>query len=300
MNQPSLRALRAFAEVSRTGSLAAASRILNVTPSAISHLLKELEQSIGSTLFITRGPHARLTEAGDRLGRRLVTSFDTINAAIAEARHQAGDVRVSALSSFLTLWLVPRLSSLQSRHQDMRLLFSTGMRPVDLASEPFDCAIRWGRGNWPDLQARLLFRDCPVVVTNPRLLQIQPDPQRLPRLGVRTRPEDWPLVAAALGWPHRPQTLTFETRALAVQAATAGMGAAVVDRNLVADMLANQMLVVIEPCPAIPVQEGHWFVALPDRLRRRPVRQFHDWLLSEAGRYTDPATDTKGVVAQVP
>ncbi|MEA2742044.1 MAG: Bacterial regulatory helix-turn-helix protein lysR family, partial [Acetobacteraceae bacterium] len=46
MSKPSFRALRAFAETSRTGSLAAASRVLNVTPSAISHLLRELEQSL--------------------------------------------------------------------------------------------------------------------------------------------------------------------------------------------------------------------------------------------------------------
>jgi LysR family transcriptional regulator, glycine cleavage system transcriptional activator len=279
---PSLRALKAFAETSRTGSLAAASRALNVTPSAISHLLRELEQSLALTLFITRGPHARLTETGEKLGRRLITAFDTIDAALTEARHHAGDVRVSALSSFLTLWLVPRLTGFQSRHPDTRLLLSTGIRPVDLSAEPYECAIRWGRGNWPNLEATLLFQDCPVVVTNPRLLQT--NPQDLPRLAARTRPDDWPLVAAALGWPDAPSTLTFETRALAVQAATAGMGAAVVDRNLIADMLDTGLLAEIAPDPPVVVPEGHWFVALPDRLRIRPVRQFRDWLVTQAVR----------------
>jgi LysR family glycine cleavage system transcriptional activator len=279
---PSLRALKAFAETFRTGSLAAASRALNVTPSAISHLLRELEQSLALTLFITRGPYARLTETGENLGRRLVTAFDTIDAALIEARHQAGDVRVSALSSFLTLWLVPRLTGFQSRHPDTRLLLSTGIRPVDLSAEPYECAVRWGRGNWPDLEATLLFQDCPVVVTNPRLLQT--NPRDLPRLGARTRPDDWPLVAAALGWPDAPSTLTFETRALAVQAATAGMGAAVVDRNLIADMLDSGLLAEIAPDPPVVVPEGHWFVALPDRLRIRSVRQFREWLVSEAVR----------------
>jgi LysR family glycine cleavage system transcriptional activator len=279
---PSLRALKAFAETSRTGSLAAASRALNVTPSAISHLLRELEQSLALALFITRGPHARLTETGEKLGRRLITAFDTIDAALTEARHHAGDVRVSALSSFLTLWLVPRLTGFQSRHPDTRLLLSTGIRPVDLSAEPYECAVRWGRGNWPNLEATLLFQDCPVVVTNPRLLQT--NPRDLPRLGARTRPDDWPLVAAALGWPDAPSTLTFETRALAVQAATAGMGAAVVDRNLIADMLESGLLAEIAPDPPVMVPEGHWFVALPDRLRIRSVRQFRDWLVSQAVR----------------
>jgi LysR family glycine cleavage system transcriptional activator len=282
MSKPSLRALKAFAETSRTGSLAAASRVLNVTPSAVSHLLRELEQSLALTLFVTRGPHARLTETGDKLGRRLVTAFDTIDAALTEARHQAGDVRVSALSSFLTLWLVPRLTGFQSRHPDTRLLLSTGTRPVDLSAEPYECAIRWGRGGWAGLDATLLFRDRPVVVINPRLLRT--DPRDLPRLAAGTRPDDWPVVAAALGWPASPPTLTFETRAFAVQAATAGMGAAVVDRSLVAAMLAAGMLAEIAPDPPVHAAEGHWFVALPDRLRIRPVRQFRDWLVSEAVR----------------
>jgi LysR family glycine cleavage system transcriptional activator len=276
---PSLRALKAFAETARSGSLAAASRALNVTPSAVSHLLRELEQSLALTLFITRGPHARLTETGEKLGRRLITAFDGIDAALTEARHRAGDVRVSALSSFLTLWLVPRLGGFQSRHPETRLLLSTGTRPVDLSAEPYECAIRWGRGNWPGLEATLLFQDRPVVVINPRLVQTKP--QELPRLAAGTRPDDWPLVAAALGWPDVPPTLTFETRALAVQAAIAGMGAAVVDRNLVADILASGLLTEIAPDPPVWAKEGHWFVALPDRLRIRSVRQFRDWLVGQ-------------------
>jgi LysR family transcriptional regulator, glycine cleavage system transcriptional activator len=272
--------LHAFAETARTGSLAGASRVLNVTPSAISHLLRELEQALALTLFATKGPNVRLSETGERLGRRLAAAFDSIDAAITEARHQAGDVRVSTLSSFLTLWLVPRLTGFQHMHPDTRLLFSTSMRPVDLSGEPFECAIRWGRGPWPGLDATLLFRDCPVVVTNPRLIGSGP----LPRLAARTRPDDWRLVAAALAWPDAPPTLTFETRALAVQAAIAGMGAAVVDRNLVGDMLNGGILAEIAPDRPVRVPEGHWFVALPDRLRIRQVRQFRDWMVNEAAR----------------
>jgi LysR family glycine cleavage system transcriptional activator len=280
MAPPSLRALRAFAETARAGSLAAAAHSLNVTPSAVSHLLRELEQCLAVTLFVTRGPNARLTETGNRLSRRLITAFDTIDAAITEARHQAGDIRVSALSSFLTLWLVPRLPGFQSRHKETRLLLSTGTRPVDLTAEPFECAIRWGRGNWPGLDATLLFRDRPVVVTNRRLLDT--NPRTLPRLAARTRSNDWPLVAAALGWPDIAPTLIFETRALAVQAATAGMGAAVVDRNLVADLLANEILAEIAPHPPVPAEEGHWFVTLPNRLLNRQVNQFREWLITQA------------------
>jgi LysR family transcriptional regulator, glycine cleavage system transcriptional activator len=159
------------------------------------------------------------------------------------------------------------------------LLLTTGIRPVELAAEPFECAVRWGRGGWTGLEATLLFRDRPVLVTNPRLLA---HARELPRLAARTRPDDWPSVAAALGLADAPPALTFETRALAVQAAIAGMGAAVVDRNLIADMLAAGILAELAPDPPVLAAEGHWFVALPDRLRVRQVRQFRDWLIAEA------------------
>jgi DNA-binding transcriptional LysR family regulator len=96
------------------------------------------------------------------------------------------------------------------------------------------------------------------------------------------------LVAAALGWPDTPAALTFETRALAVQAATAGMGAAVVDRNLVVSMLSAGILAETAPNPPVPTEEGHWFVALPDRLRIRQVHQFRDWLVTEAAAAQTP------------
>jgi LysR family transcriptional regulator, glycine cleavage system transcriptional activator len=153
MSIPSLRALRAFAEVARVGSLAEAARSLHVSPSAVSHLLRDLEAALGFALFAGRGPGAPLTDQGTRLARRLGGAFEAIELAVDEVRHRSGDVRVSALTSFSTLWLVPRLARLQARHPDIRLLLATGMRPVDLASEPFDCAIRYGLGNWPGLGA---------------------------------------------------------------------------------------------------------------------------------------------------
>lgn len=279
MSYPSLRALRALAETARAGSLAAAAQTLHVTPSAVSHLLRDLDHSFNFPVLAGKG---RLTEAGDRLARRLATGFGMIEAAVQDASQSAADVRVSTLSSFLTLWLMPRLTGFQAEHPRTRLLLSTEIRPVDLHAEPFDCAIRWGRGPWPNLTATRLFTDRPVAVLNPRLLSDRTAPQDLPRLAGRTRQQDWPLLTQALGWPERPPALTFETRALAVQAALAGMGVTVVDRNLIADLLRDGVLAEIAPDPPPVVEEGHFFVATTDRLRQRPVRLFREWLARQA------------------
>ena len=283
MSIPSLRALRAFAEVARAGSLAEAARSLHVSPSAVSHLLRDLEAALGFALFAGRGPGAPLSEPGARLARRLGGAFDAIDLAVDEARHRNGDVRVSALTSFSTLWLVPRLARFQTQHPDVRLLLATGTRPVDLAAEPFECAIRYGLGVWPGLAATLLFRERPVVVANPRTLAEHGSVATLPRLAARAREADWPLVATALGLADSVPVLTFETRALAVQAAIAGIGATVVDRHLVAGLLATGMLAEVAPEPPLDREEGHYFVALPEALRDRHVRAFRDWLVAEVG-----------------
>lgn len=275
----SLRALRALAETARAGSLAGAGRAMNITPSAVSHLLRDLDLTLGISVLAGKG---RLTETGELLARRLTAAFDMIDGAVRDAHRSAADIRVSTLSSFLTLWLMPRLGRFQAAQPRTHLLLSTGTRPVDLATEPFDCAIRWGRGGWPGLRATRLFPEYPVVVLNPRLLKSDTPVRDLPRLAGRTRPDDWRHVAGALGWPDRAPSLTLETRALAVQAAIAGMGAAVVDRNLVADLIETGVLSEIAPPERVVTQESHWFVALPERLRQRPVRQFRDWLVAES------------------
>ena len=288
MSKSSLRALKAFAETVRAGSIVGASGALHITPSAVSHLLRQLEETVGVSLFAARSPQIRFTDTGETLGRRLAGAFDAIDRALAEAQHQASDIRVSALSSFLTLWLVPRLGRFQTSRPSVRLLFSTGMRPVDLHAEPFECAVRWGAGVWPSLDKTLLFYDQPVMVANPRMLGRAAD---APRLAARTRPNDWPVVAAALGLRDVPPALTFETRALAVQAAVAGIGAAVVDRNLVAGLIAEGLLAERAPDPPVLGPEGHWFVALPERLRIPQVHAFRDWLVAEArsGQSAAPA-----------
>lgn len=293
MPPPSLRALRAFAAVTRAGSIAGAAGRLGVSPSAVSHLLRDLEASLGFALFAGRGPGAPLTEPAMRLAARLGDAFAAIDLAVAEAQHRSGDVRVSTLSSFSTLWLVPRLARFQAAHPEVRLLLATGTRPVDLASEPFECAIRWGRGNWRGLQSTLLFQEEPVAVANPRLLAEHGGLAGMPRLAARSRPDDWALVTGENSGDT--PVLTFETRGLAVQAAVAGIGAAVVDRTLIGDLLATGLLVQLAPDRPILRPEGHFFVARAEALRDRHVRAFRDWLAAEAN--SPPRVDSLGASA---
>lgn len=291
----SLRALRAFVEVARRGGVAPAARRLGVSPSAVSHLLRELEAGLGVALFRRDpGRGAALTEAGARLRAGIGDAFDGIERAVAELGRHGAEVRVSTLSTFATLWLVPRLPRLQAAVPGLRVLVATETRPVDLAAEPFDCAIRWGRGGWPGLEETPLLREVLVAVAGPSLLAGRPAPRtaaellRLPRIAARSRPEDWLLLLAALpdgaaaAAAAPDPALVFQTRALAVRAAVAGLGVAVVDEALVGDALRDGHLVRASPV-AVPRPEAHVFVARREALLRDPhLRRFRAWLAAEA------------------
>jgi LysR family transcriptional regulator, glycine cleavage system transcriptional activator len=290
VGRASPHALRAFVEVARHRGVAPAARQLGTSPSAVSHLLRELEGSLGIALFRPGSRRSVLTDAGERLALNIGGAFDTIDRAVADLLRGTGEVRVSTLSSFATLWLVPRLAGLQASQPGLRVMVATSMRPVDLATEPFDCAIRWGLGGWPGLVEVALLREELIAVAGPRLLATGSRPvpgsdlRALPRIAARSRPDDWPRLLAASGGEAiagAEPGLVFETRALAVRAALAGLGVAVVDRNLVVDALdAGHLIQVTSDVVTRP--EGHFFVARSEALRDRGVRNFRDWLVAEA------------------
>lgn len=286
----SLRALRAFTEVVARGGVAPAAQALGISPSAVSHLLRELEASLGVGLFQAGTRRSKLTEAGERLNSGIGGAFYAIDRAVSDLARPSNEVRVSTLSTFATLWLIPRLPRMQAVLPQLRVLVATDTRPVDLAAEPFDCAIRWGLGGWPNLVAVPLFREKIVAVAGPSAISGgetsigSHEFLALPRIAARTRPDDWPRLLAAMGCGSEELSapaLVFETRALAVRAAIAGLGVAVVDSGLVQDALGSGHLIQLTPI-SVERPEAHFFVARPQALRDKGVRNFRDWLVGEA------------------
>ncbi len=284
--RPSLKALRVFLEVVRAGGYGAAAARIGVTPSAVSHLVAALDAEFGGQLFEDRR-RARLSERGARLAARLEPAFSAIDHAVAETRAPRAAIRLSTLSTFAVLWLVPRLGALRARLPDVDILISTDTRPVDLVAEPFDCAIRWAARppEAPGLLALPLFRETLVVVANPRLLAGGiGDVAALPRLAARSRPGDWDLILAARGEAGRAPAggvTVFETRGQMLEAAVAGLGAAVIDLTLVGASLAAGHLALAAP-ERVERPEAYHFLCRREALGERPLRILHDWLKGEA------------------
>ncbi|SON53724.1 Gcv operon activator [Hartmannibacter diazotrophicus] len=296
LERPSLKSLRVLLEVARGGSYAGAAERLGVTPSAVSHMVASLDAELGGVLFEDRR-RARLSVQGAQLVRRLEPAFQSIEHALGELRAQRTAIRLSTLSSFAMLWLIPRLQSLRQRMPDVDILISTDTRPVDLAAEPFDAAIRWTARppDAPGLYVMPLFRERWGIVASPALVGSAPreiDPLRLPRLKARSRMDDWVafLPEEEAGRTPVGGVTVFETRGQMLEATLGGLGAAVIDLNLVGASLAAGTLVVIGE-KTVQRPEAYYLLCRKGALGERPLRILRDWLAGEASgeTYSSPS-----------
>lgn len=289
-----LSALRAFEAAARLGSFKAAAGELGVTPTAISHQIRGLEQQTGAPLFERQVRKVTLTEAGMRLYPVLRDSFDACQGALerlTEARHRPRVV-ISATNAFTVKWLVPRMARFREHLPDIDLQLMASDEVVDLRSTAVDIAIRYGRGPYPGLLVEPLFADRFAPVAHPRL-------------GVRTWADmaRWPLISFSWLRPH-PDNPTWERwfaeagvsspgagelrlsdEGHAIQAAVAGQGIALVSQALVAEELASGQL----HQPFGPDIAGHTFhlAVSSERALSASARAVMSWLKDEV----NPARD---------
>ena len=283
----SLKSVQAFAAIARHGSVTQAAEELGVTGSALSHLLRDLEGRLGVPLFDRVGRGVVPTEDGRRLAEAVVPAFERIELALADFGRRRVELRISMLSTFASSWLIPRLASFQGRHPDIELLVATSTRTVDFERENFDCAIRFGLGEWPGVEADKLYDDGLVPVASPHFIEEigLRDPTDLVHarlLHARARRGDWStwLEQAGLLGVDTSHGPVFETRAQVVQAALGRLGIMVIDPWLVADEIRQGHLTMLFG-PAVPLPAAYWLVWPRRRGQSRPFMAFRTWLDEE-------------------
>ncbi|MCF7821145.1 MAG: transcriptional regulator GcvA [Mariprofundaceae bacterium] len=284
---PSLNALRAFVAAGRHGNLKDAAAELFVTPSALSHQIRNLEESLEVQLFNRTKAGLSLTQAGELIYSDMAAAFEQIEEAIARLNRKSQDelLNVSMLSTFAMRWFIPRLSDFQKQHPEIEVRISTSVSQVDFAREDIDCAIRSGRGNWPGLHAEYLFAEAFTPVCSPGLAKSLKSPEALQNhtlLHARLRPDDWHvwLGTVGVGEMQPRQEQVFETRNFAIQAAVDGVGVAIVDPSLVAEEIRAGRLMV--PFPQTLADESAYYLVYPEKysgLQR--IRTFQTWLLAQ-------------------
>ena len=170
---PSLNGLRAFEAAARHMSFTQAAAELNVTQTAISHLIRRLEQEIGVKLFVRQNRGLALTPEGRDYLPGVRTAFQDLRLATDRLlRKDDGRVlTVSTLASLAAKWLLPRIASFQEQHKEIDVRITTSSDLVDFHRDEIDGAIRYGRGQWSGVHADWLMADELFPVCSPALLE---------------------------------------------------------------------------------------------------------------------------------
>ena len=284
-----LNALRAFEGAARHLSFTNAAIELCVTPAALSHQVKALEERLGVPLFRRLPRGLSLTDEGQALLPVLRDSFDRIADAL--GRYQGGMMRevltVGAVGTFAVGWLLPRLPRFQQGHSFVDLRLSTNNNRVDIAAEGLDFAIRFGDGAWHGTDARLLFETPFTPLCSPIVAAGLRSPGDLARetLLRSYRSKDWPDWFQSVGVSVPPLTgPVFDSSWLMVEAALQGRGIALAPASMFGRELREERLA--RPFAQEVVIGGYWLTRLKSRERTEAMQAFEAWLLNEASSPT--------------
>ena len=289
--QVSFGALRTFVEIGRQGSIKRAAQELNVTPGAVSQQVKALEARFGVQLLERGNREVKLSAQGLRLFGEIAPAFEQIDAAVdlfGWHRPSPHSLVVSTTPSFAACWLTSRLGSFNKQHPEIEVRVETSVQLVDMASGTVDVAIRHGCGDYPGLDAALLFTPQFVVVASPILLlegslTDPADCLRYPLLQDRDR-ADWCAWLKANGVePDSNATKgpSYADDALLIQAAIAGQGLAIVrDIYAARDLKTGNIMRAIEV--QVPTKAGYSVVVKPNRMAVPKIAAFRQWISQEA------------------
>ena len=289
-----LNALRAFEAAGRHLSYVKAADELFVTPAALSHQVKRLEDHLGVPLFRRLPRGLLLTEAGQRLETDLRDIFQRLDQAIAQVadREATGPLSISVAPMFAVKWLVPRLYRFNEHHPEIDVRISSSRDVIDFRRDGFDAAVRLGGGNYAGLQAVELFDESVTPMSSPALVSdlslnapgdlgravLLHDDSVSTLAGAPTW-QTW-LDAAGAGHVDTSRGPHFSQPDHSLQAAIDGSGVVLGWRSLAADDLAAGRLVTPFDL-TLPMGSAYYLVYPESHTGRAKVAAFRDWMLRE-------------------
>jgi LysR family glycine cleavage system transcriptional activator len=285
---PPLSALRAFEAAARHLSFKHAANELSLTPTAISHQVRQLEEQLGVRLFVRGTRRVDLTPAGHSLFPSLRDGFDAMARAVQSVRpgSQPRAIVLSTTMAFASRWLLQRLARFAAAQPDIALHLHTSDAPVDLQGGAAQLAIRYGPGRYPGLHCVPLLpsRFAPVCAAGLKVRSAK-DLVHVPLIGFdwfrrEAATPDWPLWFERAGCTPLPRQLQFSDEVHAIQAAIAGQGVALINLSLVAEELRTGLLYQ----PFGPDLPGHAFhLAWAEAWNAdADIALVREWLLQEA------------------
>ena len=266
-----------------------------MTQAAVSYQIKLLEDRVGGPLFLRGARGVTLTRdrppARARRSPRRLRSSEVPSRNCSETAENI--LRITALNTFATNWLVPRLGGFQLAHpgiavQARRLQRRWSISRARMSTSAFAAAAGHGRASWRTGCSPAAF----TPMLSPRLLeQVRAARYACRSLEAAADRSDRRLVAdwfAEAGVPapdlSNRDGIRVLNQQLAGRAALAGQGVAILMPAFFADELASGRLV--QPFPIVRrSSEKHYWLVYPEARRRSPkIRAFRDWILCRGRR----------------
>jgi LysR family glycine cleavage system transcriptional activator len=273
---PSLNNLKAFAAAAHFNSFKVAAEALNVTPTAISHQIKHLEQFLNVLLFERQVRQVVLTAEGEKLAATTERMFSELSNTLTELTKPATQITVSCCTSFATLWLAPKLADFLQRYPDIdvQILASDSLQDFSAAAQ-LDIALRYGKGvNEGEILLATETQSCYQLSTNS---------QPSGRLFVTHWRESsalgnlpWQQYVGGLGFTIK----SFEQEQYTLQAALAGQGMALISNVLAESVVKQGWLAKQDHMPEF-AGYNYCLRLNPKREHNHRVRAFAHWLQQE-------------------
>ena len=287
---PPIQCLLTFETLARLRSVTNAAEELCVTPSAVSHRVKQLEQIIGTKLF-GRADFSLTTEGSEYLAHvreGLATLQKFPGSAGQSATPGKRKLRLAVTPTFARSILIPRLRQFTEAYPEIDLTLQVSIPLLDVVAEDADLMVRFGTGRYADVEHVCLARDEVVPLASPAFVREHGPfeaPEDLEGENLLRSPlEPWRTWFSAhrLDWPEPIDGSQFNDIGLMCDAAAAGMGIALIRLKLGAPWLENGSLVrlgsnAVFTAP-VPSPHAHYLCWRTGTMDRWECAAFADWL----------------------
>jgi len=284
---PPIQCLLTFEALARLRSVTLAAEEQCVTPSAVSHRVRQLEEMIGTKLF-GRADFSLTTEGSEYLahvreGLAILQKFPTAAAAPGKRK-----LRLAVTPTFSRSILIPRLRQFTDAYPEIDLTLQVSIPLLDVVAEDADLMVRFGPGRYADMEHALLMKDEVVPLASPAFVrehgpfETAQDLEGLPLLRSPLEPWRTWFAARGLDWPEPVEGSQFNDIGLMCDAAAAGMGVGLVRLKLGAPWLDNGTLTRLGTSPvfadAVPSPHAHYLCWRTGMMDRWECAAFAEWL----------------------
>lgn len=285
---PPVHALVAFEAAARSGSFAVAANQLCITPSALSHRIRLLEEFVGDRLFIRDGRAPALTPFGRSYLDVVCTALQTLTDFPMPGRTASAQprVKITVPPTFARYLLLPRLAGFTEAHPEIVVDVFLSVPLYDLALSESDLEVRFGAGKYPDLETLKLLEEPAFPVASPAYLErlggIATPAELAKATLLRSALEPWKswFEAAGLDWPEPATGVRIDDLGLLLEAVRLGQGVGLTRPHFAREMIDKGEVVDLFDIRLASPPHAYYMVYDRGARLRPEVRLFIDWLLA--------------------